>query len=130
MQLIHTQAGENGGQKRFERGNGFGRCGRITPVGFKGFHHVPPPSSLCPAWLHLLVLFPGLLSTLCTLIAPLPYPHVDARPLCRGCQIAHKPLTNEVSQPPGEVGRNGFVISTQHLWKRAPWDHLIRGKLM
>src|SRR5260370_35658455 len=125
MQLIHTQAGDNGSQKRFERGNGFGRRGRITqvgflhhvlsihrttkhavgdgkevrPVAFKGFHHVPPPSSLCPAWLHLLFLCPGLLSTLCPPIAPLPYPHEDSRPLCRDCQVAHKPPPNDVSQP-------------------------------
>src|SRR5712691_8801920 len=73
-------------------------------------HRASSVALLCPAWLHLLFLFPGLLSTLCTLIAPLPYPHKDSRPLCRGCQIAHKPLANEVSQPPGEVGRIGFVI--------------------
>src|SRR6266852_9620681 len=65
---------------------------------------------LCPAWLHLLFLFPGLLSTLCTLIAPLPYPHKDSRPLGRGCQVAHKPLANEVSQPAGEVGRPGRTV--------------------
>src|ERR1700694_2644637 len=34
MQLINTQARDNGGQKGFERDNGFWRRGRIAQAGF------------------------------------------------------------------------------------------------
>src|SRR6266849_2361896 len=59
--------------------------------------------------LHRIFLCFRLLSMLCTLIAPLPWPHNRAM-LYRGCQQAHKPLANEVSQPAGEVGRNGCIV--------------------
>ena len=59
--------------------------------------------------LHRIFLCFRLLSMVCMLIAPLSWPHNHAM-LYRGCQQAHKPLANEVSQPPGEVGRIGFVI--------------------
>src|SRR6266566_7093578 len=57
---------------------------------------------------HRIFLCFRLLSALCSLIASLPYPHKRAI-LYRRCQEAHKPLANLISQPPGEVGRIGFV---------------------